>query len=141
MVYSKIRPRCRTRGTVCLVLLLMLFSCGVSESASASPTKFSPNAHKVALLKLLNTYPSSPHDINRIRMYPSPIDPTWVQYSVGIPVSNGSGGSMEDWAIGYAHFVRGRWVNVVGPGTGLCVDPRSVRHIPVSIRQNLRVGC
>lgn len=129
------------RSAVGLVLLTGLISYGLIGSADAASTKFSPYAHETQLLRLLDTYPGSPHDINRLRIFPSPIDATWVQYAVGIPVTGGSGGTQEDWAVGYAHYVHGRWINVVGPGSGFCVIPSSVRKIPVAIRKSLRVGC
>lgn len=73
--------------------------------------------------------PGQPHDINEFKIYPIRPGSTWVCYVVAIPVPNGSGGTAEDVASGFAHFLHGRWLNVFGPGTGYrCEQVR--RKIP-----------
>jgi hypothetical protein len=130
-----------TRRTIGLLLLSCLFAIGAQSYASAAPANFSPNAHRAALLKLLDTYPGSPGHINRFRITPSSVNATWVHYVIGISVSDGGSGTVEDWADGYAHYLGGRWINVVGPGSGLCLVPAQMKKIPVIIRRGFGLNC
>ena len=124
---------------VILVIGVMAFCIG---NPSGATNTFSPSAHKAALLKLLDTVPGSPGGINRLRITPSKVNSTWVYYVAGIRVSTGSGTTTEDSAVGYAHFISGRWINVLGPGTGdYCADPASFHKIPFAIRKSFGLNC
>ncbi len=114
----------------------------VSASGNSQGATFSPNAHRAALLKLLDTF-TAPHRINRLTLLPSPVDHTWVLYYMAIPVSNPSspGKTEEDQGEGFAHFINGRWVNVVGPGSGFCLTPNGLPGVPSRIFKSYKTTC
>jgi hypothetical protein len=118
-----------------------IFFFGILADVTASASSFSPNKEKAALLKLLDEPPNSPGDINKLNLFPSSVDSTWVRYEVAIPVSAGGGVTQEDWATGYAHFLHGRWLNVLGPGTRFCVGPSPFKGIPATIQKSLNLHC
>jgi len=109
-----------------------------------SPTipKFNAEAHKSALLVLLDTPPNSADEINRLVITPAKTDPTWVLYQIGIPIPASEGGG-ENGGFGYAHFVDGKWRNVWGPGTSLygfeCTGPSA--PMPEVIAEGFGVKC
>jgi len=88
--------------------------CGLGATAFAVEHLFNAEAHKSALLVLLDTPPNSTGDINRLAITIAKTDPTWVQYHIGIPIPASDGGG-ENGAFGFAHFVHGKWKNVWGP--------------------------
>lgn len=96
---------------------------------------FVPSSHETALRAIL-TNKSATHSVNKLVLYPSPLDSTWVMYHVGTAVPGG-----EDNAEGYAHFVAGRWIDVFGPASGFCSEPGAVPGVPSEIRASLAPFC
>ena len=117
-------------------------STPTKRGRSSTNSTFNAEAHKSALLVLLDTPPNSTGDINRLAITIAKTDPTWVQYHIGIPIAASDGGG-ENGAFGFAHFVHGKWKNVWGPGTSLygfeCTGPSA--PMPEVIAVGFGVKC
>ena len=115
---------------------------GTWNATTRSFVPMPTNADRTALLKLLEAR-AAPNKINYFRTTPSPIDPTWVLYHVGIPISPASGSTKaaEDLAEGFAHFVHGKWDNVLGPGSGFCLVRGGLRGVPTAILKSYKSTC
>jgi hypothetical protein len=106
----------------------------ISSSSFAGASKsvtFSPNAHKAALIRVLDTHAAKGSRINELRLFLSPLNSTWVYYKVGLRNSGG-----EDFAEGYAHWANGKWLIVYGPWSDGCGPLTSLTRIPLSIRSS-----
>ncbi len=124
--------------TVAAALLSLRLSMGTSEAAPAS--QFSFSVHRAALLRTINAVPHGGH-INQFQTYPSRVDPRWVYFIVGTPLREPNGSVEENSAQGVAHWVRGAWHLVLGPGSGFCLYPKALASIPKRVLHSLPTIC
>jgi hypothetical protein len=110
-----------------------LFACAAPTASEASSnTSFSANAHRAALLEMLDSHTRL--RINQLSFAASPTYPTWVYYRIG---TRNSGG--EDIGEGFAHWVNGRWIDLYGPWSVECGPLRTMVKIPRIVRNYFAV--
>ncbi|MFI5035332.1 MAG: hypothetical protein ACHQFZ_03905 [Acidimicrobiales bacterium] len=110
-----------------------------SGASTTTTTVFNPTLHKASLLHVIDAIPHV-GKTNHFSIYPAKIDPTWVYFIVETPfLVNGS--VEEDSAQGVAHWVMGRWLLVLGPGSGFCLYPKALAKIPKKILKSLPPIC
>jgi hypothetical protein len=114
------------------------FGLAVSSSGlvGASTFTFSANAHRGALIKVLDTHAAKGSRINELSIAPSPRDGTWVYYRAGFRTSGG-----EDLAEGFAHWAKGTWHIVYGPWSQGCGPLTSLTKIPPTVRASFTSTC
>jgi hypothetical protein len=102
-----------------------------SLAGASEMVKFSPNAHRAALIRVLDTHAAMGSRIDELKIVRSPVNGTWVYYRAGLRTSGG-----EDLAEGYAHWANGMWLIVYGPWSEGCGPLTSLTRIPVKIRRS-----
>jgi len=125
----------RRMMTAAVVALGLTISSANIAGASEVVT-FSPNAHRAALIRVLDTHAPKGSTINELRIYVSPLKSTWVYYKAGLHNSDG-----EDLAEGFAHWANGKWLIVYGPWSEGCGPLTSLTKIPQNVRDSFANTC
>jgi hypothetical protein len=126
----------RQRFMIAAGVALGLTISSMNVAGASAKEKFSPNAHTAALIKVLDAHAASGSRINKLKLIDSPVNSTWVYYDAGL--RNGGG---EDFAEGYAHWTKGKWLIVYGPWSEGCGPLTSLTKIPLGVRNSFATSC
>lgn len=105
-------------------------------AGASAMVSFSPNAHRTALIRVLDTRAAKGSKVNELRISLSPLNSTWVYYEAGLHNSGG-----EDSAEGFAHWANGKWLIVYGPWSEGCGPLTSLTKIPPKVRSSFANTC